>query len=130
MLSLACRICNQAKGNTQPEAWLEELGKKSRKKIDKRRHKGLSKVVLEGKRPSLAHTAAVNVTSNALHHSLLFTGGRTKYNRHCLDAACIGNIIRLEGWNQPLLLFMARIVSLKIHAAEKSVNGLQPRDMM
>lgn len=120
-LTLACRTCNKDKDNTQPEVWLEELGK-SRKKIDKRRHKGLSKV-LEGKRPSLAHAAAVNATRNALHSSLLSTGlqveastgGRTKYNRHCmgvpkahcLDAACTGNVTQLEGWNQPVLLIRA-----------------------
>lgn len=120
-LTLGCRTCNLAKGNLQPQEWLENLSR-SHNQLDKRRAVGLERV-LAGKRPSLAPAAAVNATRNALYFSLVATGlpieagtgGRTKYNRHrlqvpkahCLDAACTGKTEELHGWNQPVLLVTA-----------------------
>jgi len=120
-LTLACRTCNKAKSNLQPQEWLENLSR-SHNRLDKRRAAGLERV-LAGKRGSLAPAAAVNATRNALYFSLVATGlpveagtgGRTKYNRHrlqvpkahCLDAACTGEVGCLYGWKQPVLLVTA-----------------------
>ena len=68
-LVIGCRTCNQAKNNYQPEQWAEDLGK-SRKKIDKTRLCNLNRL-FEGKRPSLAATAAVNATRNAIFRGYL-----------------------------------------------------------
>jgi len=119
-LVIGCRTCNQTKSNYQPEQWAQILGE-SRKKIDKTRLSNLNRL-LEGKRPSLAATAAVNATRNALFFELrqlapveCATGGRTKYNRcrfnipktHCLDAACTGKTNAVAGWKQSVLLIKA-----------------------
>ncbi|MBI9090055.1 MAG: HNH endonuclease [Desulfobacterium sp.] len=119
-LVIGCKTCNQTKNNYQPEQWMEVLSK-SRKKIDKIRLKNLNRL-LEGKRPSLAATAAVNATRNALFFELrelapveCSTGGRTKYNRcrlnisktHCLDAACTGKIDSVADWKQNVFLIKA-----------------------
>jgi hypothetical protein len=156
-LTLACRTCNKSKGNCQPEEWLKILSK-SRKRIDKQRHKGLLQV-LEGKRPTLAHAAAVNATRNRLFFDLLntglpveaSTGGQTKVNRHwlqipkahCLDAACTGQVSTLYGWNQPVLLIWAmgrgsyKRTRLTKHGfprgflmRQKAAHGFQTGDMV
>ena len=119
-LVIGCRTCNMDKGNYQPEVWADMLSK-SKKKTDQVRHKNLTRL-LEGKRPSLAATAAVNATRNAIFFELRdlapvesSTGGRTKYNRcrfhipktHCLDAACTGKTDAVTGWNQSVFLVKA-----------------------
>ena len=78
----------------------------------------LSTILARAKAP-LKDAAAVNTTRWALFQALKATGlpvetasgGRTKWNRtrlvlpktHALDAACVGNIDRIEGWNRPYL---------------------------
>jgi len=121
-LAIACKTCNQeSKKNLQPVDWISLLSR-SRKKIDQVRVKNATRF-LEGKRPSLASTAAVNATRNAIFFELrglglpveCSTGGRTKYNRsrldipktHCLDAACTGKVDSVSGWNQNVFLIKA-----------------------
>jgi len=119
-LVIGCRTCNLNKNNYQPEQWAEVLGE-SQKKIDQTRFNNLNRL-LEGKRPSLNATAAVNATRNAIFFELrqlapveCSTGGRTKYNRyrfnipktHCLDAACTGKTNAVVGWKQSVLLIKA-----------------------
>ncbi len=101
---IACRCCNEAKGNKYPDTWLSEL-KASRKRLDKIRATNLGKI-LQGIRPSMRDMAAVNATRYAIGDALkstglpttFWSGGRTKFNRtnqgykkdHWIDAACVG----------------------------------------
>lgn len=105
-LTLACGPCNQAKGSQPVEDFLAK---------DPAR---LKRILAQLKRP-LRDTAAVNSTRWALRLALegrfgpvaVFTGGRTKWNRtrlgvpktHALDAACVGLVEALSGWNVPVL---------------------------
>ncbi|NEO78061.1 RNA-guided endonuclease IscB [Moorena sp. SIO4G3] len=107
-LTLACRKCNQAKGNKEIEQFLS-------KKQD------VLKFIRSFARQSLADTAAVNSTRWRLFHELKATGlcietgsgGLTKYNRcrqnlpktHWLDAANVGQVetLYVESY-QPLLI--------------------------
>lgn len=121
-LAIACKTCNQdSKKNLQPAGWISLLSR-SRKKIDQVRLKNATRF-LEGKRPSLSSTAAVNATRNAIFFKLrslglpveCSTGGRTKHNRsrldipktHCLDAACSGQVDAVSGWKQNVFLIKA-----------------------
>jgi 5-methylcytosine-specific restriction endonuclease McrA len=107
-LTLACRRCNQAKGNQDIREFLS-------KKPDI-----LSCILKQAKQP-LKDAAAVNSTRWGLFQQLkqtglpieVSTGGRTKYNRtrlglaktHWLDAACVGNVEMLQvHTKQPLLI--------------------------
>lgn len=99
-LTLACRPCNQAKGNQTAE----EFGHPE--------VQGRAKVPLKD-------TAAVNTTRYAIRNGLCemglevcsWTGGRTKWNRerfglpktHALDALCVGDIAGVSGWHVPVL---------------------------
>ncbi|MGK7927636.1 MAG: RNA-guided endonuclease IscB [Spirulina sp.] len=92
-LTLACRLCNQAKGNQEIEHFLS-----GQSHI-------LKRILGQAKRP-LADSAAVNSTRCKLYEELnktglpveVGTGGLTKFNRtrknlskaHWLDAACVG----------------------------------------
>ncbi len=105
-LTLSCRPCNERKGS-------RPVGKFLAEKPDL-----LSKILSRAKSP-LRDAAAVNSTRWALYQALKRTGlpvevasgGRTKYNRtrlgipkgHSKDAACIGNVHKVEGWNRPVL---------------------------
>ena len=105
-LTLACRVCNQQKGSQPIEAF---LGKKPAV---------LQRIKAQAQRP-LKDAAAVNSTRWALANRLkttglpieLASGGRTKFNRvtqgipksHALDAACVGEIGTLVGWNIPTM---------------------------
>ena len=78
----------------------------------------LAKILKQCKRP-LKDAAAVNATRNAIFFCLCAlglpveasSGGRTKFNRcrldipkaHALDAACVGEVENVLGWNQPVL---------------------------
>ena len=109
-LALACRPCNQAKGNRTIAEFLAH---------DRKR---LECIQAQAKAP-LADAAAVNTTRRALFDSLKATGlpvevasgGRTKWNRsrlgvpktHALDAACVGQVDRVESWEQPTLAIKA-----------------------
>jgi hypothetical protein len=99
-LTLACRPCNEKKGNRPVEAFL--VGKPE-----------LLKKILSRAKAPLRDAAAVNATRWALFERLNQTGlpvetgsgGRTKWNRtrlgipktHALDAACVGKVDRVEG---------------------------------
>jgi 5-methylcytosine-specific restriction endonuclease McrA len=101
-LTLACRKCNQQKGSQRIEVFLSD---------DPAR---LSRILGHTKQP-LSSAAAVNATRKAINRVLYrtglavqcSTGGRTKFNRtrlgipktHALDAACVGEMSQLKGWN-------------------------------
>lgn len=59
-LTMACKPCNDAKGNKQPEEWLAKL-QQSKKPIDKRRAENLPKVLANLKKP-LKDAAMMNAT--------------------------------------------------------------------
>jgi len=104
-LTLACRDCNEEKGTLPIKEFLS--GKPQR----------LAAILAKAKAP-LKDAAAVNATRNALFFSLWNTGlpveassgGRTKFNRsrlgipktHSLDAACVGEVGEVHGWQQPV----------------------------
>jgi 5-methylcytosine-specific restriction endonuclease McrA len=99
-LTLACKSCNQKKGNLP----LEDFAPKQAEHILKK--------------PSFRDAAAVNSTRHALWDKLTnfpfpcesSTGGQTKYNRerlgipktHSLDAACTGTMDYLQNWQMPI----------------------------
>lgn len=105
-LTLACRPCNQAKGNQPVEAFLADDPKR------------LQRIKGQARAP-LKDAAAVNSTRWALFQQLQATGlpvmtgsgGRTKFNRqrlgipktHALDAACVGIVAAVTHWNVPTL---------------------------
>ncbi len=109
-LTLACRDCNQEKGNRPVEQFLA-------KKPD------LLKKVLSRAQAPLRDAAAVNATRWALFGRLKQTGlpveqgsgGRTKWNRtrlglpktHVLDAACVGKVDHVRNADRPVLRIAA-----------------------
>ena len=109
-LTLACHRCNERKGNQPVEVFL------------KRKPEVLKRLQAQAKVP-LRDAAAVNATRWALFAALKATGlpietgsgGRTKYNRsrlaipktHALDAACVGRVDQVQGWNRPVLAIQA-----------------------
>ena len=109
-LTLACHACNQAKGNQSVEAFLANDPKR------------LERIKAQARAP-LKDAAAVNATRWALFEGLKATGlpvttgtgGRTKFNRqrlgipksHALDAACVGRVGQVTGWNVPTLKMRA-----------------------
>ena len=109
-LTLACEPCNQEKGAQPIEVYLAK------------RPAVLTRIKATAKRP-LKDAAAVNATRWALFNVLKATGlpvttgsgGRTKWNRsrlgipktHALDAACVGEVEALSGWDVPGLSIKA-----------------------
>jgi 5-methylcytosine-specific restriction endonuclease McrA len=105
-LCVACRPCNEAKGATPIQGFLHD------------RPEVLERVLAHATKP-LDAAAAVNATRWALVDVLkrsglpleLSSGGRTKWNRarldlpkqHGLDAACVGVVEGLHGWDIPVL---------------------------
>ncbi|MGB9886265.1 MAG: RNA-guided endonuclease IscB [Moorellales bacterium] len=105
-LALACRKCNQAKGNRLSQEWLEEL-KKSRRAADRRRAENIPEVLARLREP-LKGAAYMNAARYVLAERLKEFGlpvltaiaARTKYNRarfgfpktHWLDACCVGEV--------------------------------------
>jgi 5-methylcytosine-specific restriction endonuclease McrA len=105
-LTLACRPCNQAKGNLRVEEFL------------KKDHKRLNRILKNLQTP-LKDAAAVNTTRWTLFEALktltlpleVGSGGLTKWNRirfqipktHALDAACVGKREDVQNWNCPIL---------------------------
>jgi len=103
-LTLACRSCNQAKGSQTVERFLAHDPARLRR-------------LLAQAKTSLKDAAAVNTTRWALFEVLkatglpveVATGGRTKWNRsrlevpktHALDAACVGQVDEIHGWERP-----------------------------
>ena len=144
-LTIACRDCNQAKGNSPVEQFLAKAPERARK------------ILAQAKAP--LKDAAVNSTRWALYQRLkttgldveLASGGRTKWNRkrlsipkgHCLDAACVGQVDAVEHWQQPVLSIKAagrgsyQRTRLTKHGfprgyltRSKSVFGFQTGDMV
>jgi 5-methylcytosine-specific restriction endonuclease McrA len=144
-LTLACSKCNQQKGSQPVHVFLAD---------DPSR---LSRVLNDTKK-SLSSSAAVNVTRKAnrvvyatgleVHCS---SGGRTKFNRgqlgipktHALDAACVGELSQLGGWNVPIFCIKAtgrgsyqrtRLDSFGFPRAyltrQKAVKGFQTGDLV
>lgn len=109
-LTLACRPCNQRKGNRALEDFLH------------RQPARLHHIQAQAKAP-LRDAAAVKATRWALFAALQATGlpvetgsgGRTKFNRarlvipktHALDAACVGAVAQLHHWHRPVLAIRA-----------------------
>jgi 5-methylcytosine-specific restriction endonuclease McrA len=109
-LTLACEPCNHAKDNQPVAVFL--TGKPDL----------LKRIQAQAKAP-LKDAAAVNATRWALFAALQATGlpvatgsgGRTKFNRtrleipktHALDAACVGQVDALHGWQCPTLAVKA-----------------------
>lgn len=105
-LTLACGPCNQKKGAQDLRAFLARQPEK------------IARILAQAKRP-LKDAAAVNATRWALVQALKSTGlavetasgGRTKFNRqrfglpktHALDAACVGAVEAVTGWQKPTL---------------------------
>ncbi|GER85582.1 hypothetical protein KTAU_42160 [Thermogemmatispora aurantia] len=99
-LTLACRACNQAKGDRTAEEF------------------GHPEVQAKAKVP-LKEPAAVNTTRYAIRNGLCamgrevrsWTGGRTKWNRerfglpktHALDALCVGDLAGVSSWHALVL---------------------------
>jgi len=103
-LTLACRICNEEKGNLLPAKWIEKLSK-SRKELDKTRLENFTEVGKQLNKP-LKDATAVNATRWYLFNKLKVfglpletgSGALTKMNRikcgfekqHYFDALCVG----------------------------------------
>ena len=103
-LTLACRPCNKAKDNQQPQEWLEQL-RRSNRKLDQTRTANLPRVLAKLKVP-LKDAAMMNATRWALFNRLketgkpieCGTGARTKKQRidhklaktHYFNACCVG----------------------------------------
>lgn len=120
-LVIGCRDCNQAKDKRTAGEWAESLAR-DRSKLARTRAANAARVQA-GKRPSLRDAAAVNSTRWTLFTTLEATGlpvsvgsgGRTKWNRqrlgipktHALDAACVGHVEQVQGWNRPVLAIQA-----------------------
>jgi len=109
-LTLSCHACNQAKGAQDVREYLA------------RDPKRLASLLAQAKAP-LKDAAAVSSTRWALLNALKATGlpveigsgGRTKWNRarmgipkaHALDAACVGQVEAVAGWQRPTLTIKA-----------------------
>ncbi|PFG52424.1 5-methylcytosine-specific restriction endonuclease McrA [Marinobacter sp. LV10R520-4] len=151
-LTLACRPCNQEKGR-QPLADFFASSKRL-----KNHQARLDRILKQCKKP-LRDASAVNSTRWALHQTLkqtglpveVGTGGRTKFNRrrlnipktHALDAACVGEVEIVEGWDVPTLAIKAtgrgsyKRTRLTKHGfprgylmRQKQVQGFQTGDMV
>lgn len=145
-LTLACQCCNQKKAALPVEVYL--AGKPEL----------LKRIQAQAKRP-LKYAAAVNSTRWALVDALKTTGlavetasgGRTKFNRtalvipktHALDAACVGHVNSITGWNKPTLRLKAmgrgsyqrtrldKYGCVRGHLTRsKSIHGFQTGDMV
>ena len=109
-LVVACRGCNQAKGNQSVEDFLAHEPER------------LKRIKNELQSP-LKAAAAVNATRKKILSELFKThlpvqvssGGKTRFNRarltipktHALDAACTGDMPELLGWRMPVLAIKA-----------------------
>lgn len=109
-LTLACRKCNQGKGDMPVEEYVTDNSR-------------LARILKHAKAP-LRDAAAVNATRYAIVRAIktlpgidpkavhCWSGGRTKFNRtsmgipktHSLDAACVGDLHTLSGWDMPVLI--------------------------
>lgn len=108
-LGIACEKCNQMKGSSDIRQFVKDVNR-------------LKTIVDQAKAP-LKDAATVNSTRWALKNALrstglrleTATGGRTKWNRtrfamaktHPLDAACVGIVNSISGWEKPTLVIQA-----------------------
>jgi len=151
-LTLACNDCNQEKDRQTLTAF---FATSKRLKMHQAR---LDRVLKQCKKP-LRDASAVNSTRWALFQALkesglpveVGTGGRTKFNRytlgipktHALDAACVGEVERVSGWQIPTLSIKAngrgsyKRTRLTKHGfprgylmRQKQVRGFQTGDMV
>ena len=145
-LTLACRDCNQAKGNQDVKNFLANQPDL------------LARILAQAKQP-LKDAAAVNSTRWALFERLLATGllvetgtgGRTKYNRtrlglpktHWIDSACVGVVgslriliskpllINAKGWGNRQMCTPNKYGFPKSHRTRcKTFYGFQTGDMV
>ncbi len=109
-LTLACRVCNQKKGNRPVEAFLAK------------KPEVLNRILSRARAP-LKEAAAVNATRWVLFERLRATGlpieqgsgGRTKFNRirlglpktHAIDAACVGLVDHVLNADSPVFRIAA-----------------------
>ncbi len=118
-LVIACRRCNEAKGQRSAAEWAAALTGKSRLARTQRAN---AQRIADGWRPGVPGAAQMNATRYAIGRALqayapvrFFSGGRTKYNRtaaglpktHALDAACVGDNgdrVRVPAGLRPLLI--------------------------
>ena len=151
-LTLACRPCNQEKDRKSLVSFF------ATSKRLKNHQARLDRILKQCKKP-LRDASAVNSIRWALYQTLkqtglsveVGTGGRTKYNRqrlnmphtHALDAACVGEVGIVEGWNVPTLAIKAtgrgsyKRTRLTKHGfprgylmRQKKVQGFQTGDMV
>jgi 5-methylcytosine-specific restriction endonuclease McrA len=151
-LTLACRPCNQEKDR---QSLADFFASSKRLKNHQAR---LDRILKQCKKP-LRDASAVNSTRWALYQTLkqtglsveVGTGGRTKFNRcrlrmpktHALDAACVGEVEIVEGWDVPTLAVKAtgrgsyKRTRLTKHGfprgylmRQKQVKGFQTGDMV
>ena len=151
-LTLACRPCNQEKDRQSLADFFA-----SSKRL-KNHQASLDRILKQCKKP-LRDASAVNSTRWALHQALkptglpveVGTGGRTKFNRqrlsipktHALDAACVGEVEIVEGWDVPTLAIKStgrgsyKRTRLTKHGfprgylmRQKQVQGFQTGDMV
>ena len=115
-LTIACAPCNKEK-DKQSLADFFATSKRLKKHVFR-----LDRVLNQAKKP-LRDASAVNSTRWALYQGLkdtglpveVGTGGQTKFNRsrlgipktHALDAACVGNVEQVSGWDIPTLVIKA-----------------------
>lgn len=116
-LVIACRTCNQHKGNRTLAAWLQVL---KNSKLDNIRKVNVQKW-LNGKVVRLKDAAAVNACRYQLGHALMTqglpvssgSGAQTKFNRmsqhipksHALDALLTGEVtLPVTDWQKPTLV--------------------------
>jgi 5-methylcytosine-specific restriction endonuclease McrA len=106
--TLACRKCNQDKGNMTPAEWLEVVKKQRSSKLRDARIQGIQRVIDNKIKGSNRYCAWVSATRRYIERYLFDTfgdvecssGGRTKYNRtrlglpkdHHYDALCVGTV--------------------------------------
>lgn len=115
-LTLACQSCNQEKDRQS----LDQFFATSKRLKNHQARK--DRILAQCKKP-LRDASAVNATRWALFQTLKETGlpvevssgGRTKFNRnslnipkaHALDAACVGKVEQITGWETPTLAIKA-----------------------
>ncbi len=115
-LTLACYPCNQEKDRQSLDQFF------STSKRLKNHQPRKDRILAQCKKP-LRDATAVNATRWALFQTLKETGlpvevssgGRTRFNRnqlsipktHALDAACVGNVEQITGWEIPTLAIKA-----------------------
>jgi 5-methylcytosine-specific restriction endonuclease McrA len=106
--TLACRSCNQEKGNLTPSEWLNVIKQQRASKLRDARILGIQRVIANKTSGSDRYCAWVNSTRRYTEGHLFgmfndvecSSGGKTKYNRinlglpkdHHYDALCVGAV--------------------------------------